>query len=79
MSSNKVVRLPLEAIEPFMLPTPPPTPGRAFDPPPARLDWHAIFGNDNPVEVEVGSGLVFHADIIGIQITKPSSPVAAGN
>ena len=39
-----------------MLPTPPPTPGREFEPPPARLDWHAIFGNDHPVEVEVGSG-----------------------
>jgi tRNA (guanine-N7-)-methyltransferase len=54
--SNKVIRLPLEAIEPYMLPTPPPTPGRECEPPPAPLDWHAIFGNDHPVEIEVGSG-----------------------
>jgi tRNA (guanine-N7-)-methyltransferase len=54
--SNKVIRLPLEAIEPYMLPAPPPTPGRAPEPPAARYDWHAVFGNDHPVEIEVGSG-----------------------
>ena len=56
MSNNKVIRLPIEAIEPYMLPVPPPTPGREPPPPAARLDWRDVYGNDNPVEIEVGSG-----------------------
>lgn len=35
---------------------PPPRPGRAVDEVPPPLDWAAFFGNDHPVELEVGSG-----------------------
>lgn len=38
-------RLPIEALQPYLLATPA-----------ARLDWAAVFGNDHPVEVEVGYG-----------------------
>jgi len=40
-------RLALEELAPYLLP-PPAGPG--------KLDWPQIFGNDNPVEVEVGFG-----------------------
>ena len=40
-------RLPLEALAPYLL---------AIPDPPAPLDWRAVFGNDRPVEVEVGFG-----------------------
>jgi len=40
-------RLPLEAIAPYLLPVPDPA---------APLDWAAVFGNANPVELEVGFG-----------------------
>jgi tRNA (guanine-N7-)-methyltransferase len=40
-------RLPLEALAPVMLTVPDP---------PAPLDWRTVFGNDNPVELEVGFG-----------------------
>ena len=43
-------RLPLEELAPYLLPEP--EPGT----PPAPIDWRALFGNDNPVEVEVGFG-----------------------
>jgi tRNA (guanine-N7-)-methyltransferase len=40
-------RLPLEDLAPYLLPLPdPPTP----------LDWSVMFGNDHPVELEVGFG-----------------------
>jgi tRNA (guanine-N7-)-methyltransferase len=55
---RKGPRLPLEALQPYLLPTPPP--GPALQPPPARLDWREVFGNDNPVEVEVGFGKGLH-------------------
>jgi tRNA (guanine-N7-)-methyltransferase len=42
-------RLPLEQLRPYLLEGPPP---EAEGP----LDWRAVFGNDNPVEVEVGFG-----------------------
>jgi tRNA (guanine-N7-)-methyltransferase len=51
---RKGARLPLEALEPYLLPTPPP--GSASPAPAGRLDWRELFGNDNPVEVEVGFG-----------------------
>ena len=40
-------RLPLEALAPYLLPVPDPA---------APLDWAALFGNANPVELEVGFG-----------------------
>ena len=40
-------RLPLEELAPVLLPLPEP---------PALFDWPAIFGNDNPIELEVGFG-----------------------
>jgi tRNA (guanine-N7-)-methyltransferase len=40
-------RLPLEALGPYLLPVPDPA---------APLDWAALFGNANPVELEVGFG-----------------------
>jgi tRNA (guanine-N7-)-methyltransferase len=35
---------------------PPPRPGRAVEEAPPPVDWAALFGNDRPVEFEVGSG-----------------------
>lgn len=40
-------RLPLEQLVPYLL---------AVPDPPAPLDWRAVLGNDNPVELEVGFG-----------------------
>jgi tRNA (guanine-N7-)-methyltransferase len=40
-------RLPLEELAPYLLPAPDP---------PAPIDWAALFGNDHPVELEVGFG-----------------------
>ena len=40
-------RLPLEELAPYLLEVPDP---------PAPLDWRAVFGNDHPVEVEIGFG-----------------------
>ena len=52
-------RLPLEALEPYLLDVPHP----GFVPPDSPLlapqppvDWHAIFGNDHAVEIEIGFG-----------------------
>lgn len=49
---RRAPRLPLEALGPYLLPLP------AADPPaaPPALDWMAVFGNANPVEIEVGFG-----------------------
>jgi tRNA (guanine-N7-)-methyltransferase len=48
-------RLPPEELAPYVLETAPPgPPGTA--PQQAPLDWHAVFGNDRPVEIEVGFG-----------------------
>jgi tRNA (guanine-N7-)-methyltransferase len=47
----------LEALQPYLLEEPRlagPPPAEA--PPPAPLDWRAVFGNDRPVEIEVGFG-----------------------
>jgi tRNA (guanine-N7-)-methyltransferase len=50
---RKPKRLPAEVLEPHLLPRPPlvgpPAPAEA-------LDWGRLFGNDNPVEIEVGFG-----------------------
>jgi tRNA (guanine-N7-)-methyltransferase len=40
-------RLPLDQLAPFLL---------AASDLPVPLDWHAVFGNDHPVELEVGFG-----------------------
>lgn len=52
---RKSPRLPLEALQPYLLPTAPPGPP---GPPAPRepIDWRAVFANDHPVEIEVGSG-----------------------
>jgi tRNA (guanine-N7-)-methyltransferase len=42
-------RLPLEQLEPYLFAT---APGQPLPP----LDWPALFGNANPVEIEVGFG-----------------------
>ena len=47
MSVRRARRLPLEELAPYLLPAPDP---------PAPVDWAALFGNDRPVELEVGFG-----------------------
>jgi tRNA (guanine-N7-)-methyltransferase len=44
---RRAPRLPLEELAPYLLPVPDP---------PAPVDWAALFGNDRPVELEVGFG-----------------------
>jgi tRNA (guanine-N7-)-methyltransferase len=48
-------RLPPEELAPYLLEAPPPGPPGATPAPPP-LDWRAVFGNDRPVEIEVGFG-----------------------
>jgi tRNA (guanine-N7-)-methyltransferase len=52
---RKTKRLPLEELAPFIFEVPPPKPG-VDEPAPNPIDWRAVFGNDHPVEVEVGCG-----------------------
>jgi tRNA (guanine-N7-)-methyltransferase len=58
MTVRRAPRLPIEELQPYLLEvaappfSPGPSPGPAVDP----LDWRAVFGNDRPVEVEVGFG-----------------------
>ena len=51
-------RLPLEELAPYLLegPFPGPSGPPELPKPPAPLAWAAVFGNDNPVEIEVGFG-----------------------
>jgi tRNA (guanine-N7-)-methyltransferase len=68
---RRTPRLPLEALADYLLEVPSP---------PAALDWSAVFGNDRPVELEVGFGkglfLVTSAtahpetNFIGIEIVR---------
>jgi tRNA (guanine-N7-)-methyltransferase len=44
---RRAKRLPLEELAPYLLEPPEP---------PARLNWPQVFGNDHPVELEVGFG-----------------------
>ena len=44
---RRASRLPAEALAPYLL--------QVTDPP-IPLDWPALFGNDNPIEIEVGFG-----------------------
>lgn len=48
---RKSLRLPLESLQPYLLDLPPFAVGI-----PQFVDWHSIFGNDHPVEIEVGCG-----------------------
>lgn len=50
---RKTKRLPIEQIEPYLLPRPPLVGPPA---PPEPLHWQRLYGNDNPVEIEVGFG-----------------------
>ncbi len=47
MTVRRVKRLPIEDLQPYLL---------ALSDPPTQFDWPAIFGNDHPVELEVGFG-----------------------
>ena len=52
-------RLPLAALEPYLLDVPHPglvPPDSPVLAPQPRLDWRQLFGNDHPVEIEVGFG-----------------------
>ena len=52
-------RLPLEALEPFLLDVPHPRLLRPDSPllaPVPPMDWHTLFGNDHPIEIEIGFG-----------------------
>jgi tRNA (guanine-N7-)-methyltransferase len=55
MKVRKGTRLPAEALEPYTIETPAPRPDQPA-PVGEILDWHRVFGNAHPVEVEVGSG-----------------------
>jgi tRNA (guanine-N7-)-methyltransferase len=52
MSVRRGPRLPLEQLQPYLLDLPPEAAGSAAP----SLDWPGLFGNDAPVEVEVGFG-----------------------
>lgn len=61
MTVARPVRLPLEQLAPYLLPVESPRggpPGTAEARPQALppLDWRVVFGNDRPVELEVGFG-----------------------
>ncbi len=54
---RKGPRPPAEALRPYTVETPPVhLPPTEALPPPEVLDWRAVFGNDAPVEIEVGCG-----------------------
>jgi tRNA (guanine-N7-)-methyltransferase len=52
VSVRKSVRLPIEELAPYVVEAPPIVEGQ----PTPQLDWPTIFGNGNPVEIEVGFG-----------------------
>jgi tRNA (guanine-N7-)-methyltransferase len=58
VSVRRPVRLPLEQLAPYLLelPAPPDPSAGQTDAPAPPIDWKAAFGNDHPVELEVGSG-----------------------
>jgi tRNA (guanine-N7-)-methyltransferase len=68
---RRSVRLPMEELAPYLL--------EPCDPP-APLDWSAVFGNRNPVEIEVGFGKGLfllnsslanpHTNYLGIEIER---------
>jgi tRNA (guanine-N7-)-methyltransferase len=50
---RRSVRLPLEELQPYLLSMPAPA---DLASPPAPLNWKSVFGNEHPVELEVGFG-----------------------
>jgi tRNA (guanine-N7-)-methyltransferase len=54
-------RLPLEELAPYLLPVPDVR---------ALLDWNAVFGNDHPVEVEIGFGKGLF--LLNSSVTRPA-------
>ncbi len=79
-------RLPAECLRPFVLDLPHPrTPPQVFESqaaalPPGPLEWTHLFGNDGPVEIEVGFGKGLfllnescrrpHTNFLGIEIER---------
>lgn len=71
MKVRRGSRLPVEELEPYLLAAPQP---------PARLDWQQVFGNNHPVEMEIGfaKGLFLlnaseaHPDVnfVGVEIVR---------
>src|SRR5262249_26102433 len=53
LTARGAARLPLEQLQPYLLPLPAP---RRPDAPPPCYDWTEVFGNSHPVEIEVGFG-----------------------
>ena len=52
-------RMPLETLDPYLLDVPNPgavPPDSPLLAPAPPIDWHALFGNDHPVEIEIGFG-----------------------
>jgi tRNA (guanine-N7-)-methyltransferase len=47
MTVRRISRLPMEALAPYLFQVPDP---------PTSLDWPTLFGNDHPVEIEIGFG-----------------------
>jgi tRNA (guanine-N7-)-methyltransferase len=61
VSVRRSPRLPPQQLAPYLfeppgLPHPNRPPASRAEPPPLPLNWPAVFGNDHPVELEVGSG-----------------------
>jgi tRNA (guanine-N7-)-methyltransferase len=59
LSVRRSSRLPPEQLAPYLLTVPSPSPAdpaQSSAAPPAPLSWQEVFGNDHPVELEVGFG-----------------------
>jgi tRNA (guanine-N7-)-methyltransferase len=75
---RRAKRLPLDELAPYLLIPPEP---------PTRIDWRAVFGNDHPVELEIGFGKGLfllnasqaspHANFVGIEILRKYQLYAA--
>src|SRR5207237_969169 len=75
-------RLTPEELRPYVLDAPPPhqPPDAATQPKPPLLDWSVVFGNDNPIELEVGFGKGLflltsaverpHVNFVGVEIIR---------
>jgi tRNA (guanine-N7-)-methyltransferase len=56
MTVRRSPRLPLETLRPYLLDIPQSPATEEGEPRAVVLDWHAVFGNDHGVEIEVGFG-----------------------
>jgi len=75
---RRAKRLPLDELAPYLLIPPEP---------PTRIDWRAVFGNDHPVELDIGFGKGLfllnasqaspHANFVGIEILRKYQLYAA--